>query len=264
MKFLISFVIILVSFFAASDSVITRPDGVLQKLDEIRTLVSEYTVFVSNQTSLGHFLPLFRRVNSAIIFDVFNSTFHVIKETVANLGSSDTDIRATLEAETQNSCILSLLTSLDQVIELSGYAISNCVDITNPNVFVITDNYTKDVAESCLIADNLPHILFKPFIGRNVFTQPEEIIARLQELYDIEVADDAETLDRLLAKSNDFAFGWYDEYFAVKACLEDIEASIKSSYDAVQLRLPQCKAYGTRAPRSFIDAINIAQFFPTI
>lgn len=241
MKFWINFVLFWFSCFAATESVtIVRPEGVLQKLNEVKTLVADYKVYKNDQTSLGHFLPLFRGINSIIIFDVFNSTVDVFKQTVARLGSSDKEIRPILEAENQNACVLSLLTSLEQIIEFTGYAISNCIDITDLKVFVITNEYIKDVEESSIIADNLPYILTNAFIGRNVFTQPEKIKARLQELYDIEISDDAETLERLLAKSNDFAFGWHDEYFAVKSCLDKIENDVKIDYDNVKAKLPQC------------------------
>lgn len=249
MKCLFIWLIFSATCFEVLESSPTASDEVLEKLNEIRNIISEYKVYKEGETSLGHYLPLFRYSNSFIMLDVFNSTIDITKKAVAKMMISDASIRASLEAEKQNSCISSLLASLDYIIETSGYLISNCLKITNTDIFTIIDDYLKDVEASNLAADNLPAILTVVFIGRNIFTQPDEIKARIQELFDERTAGDADTLARLLEKSNKFAGAYHNEYFAVRSCLNDIEIYVQSSYASVQSRLPICQTFGERSPR---------------
>lgn len=241
---------------------ITRPDAVLEKFDEIFTLVSDYRIYKPDEVSLGRFVSAFRELNSLSIPSYFRDTLDAIEENIKRLNGLDTEMRNLLAAEVQNACILTIFSTLDLIAELTGFSVSNCIDISDWNVFTITDDFLNDIIVSNAVVDKLPDVMIKPFIGRNVFTQPEEIIKRMQELYDTELIDDKETFDRLMDKSNAFYFAWYDEYSAIVNCLSSLDASINNSFSAVKSQVTQCRAYGGRNPRNL--PIDITQYFPQL
>lgn len=252
----------LVTILMVAEAAITRPDAVLEKLDEIFALVSDYRTYKPDEASLGRFVTAFRQLNALAIPSFQRDTLDAIEENIRRLDGLDTEMRGTLAAEVQNTCIVNLFSTLDLIAELTGFSISNCIDITDPNVFTITEDFLEDVRECNVVVDNLPLVLVKPFVGRNVFTQPEAIIARLQELYDIELSDDQETYDRLMKKSNDFWSAWYNEYYGITNCLKGLDTSVNSSYAAVKSQLTFCRAYGAKNPRNL--PIDIARYFPQL
>lgn len=243
------------------NSAISYPAVVFQKLREIGDLVANYKIFKEEDASLGRFVEIFQQMNPLIAKDVFNETVEVITQNIEKLAALDSSIRNVLLAEKQNSCILSLLTFLDQITTQSGFLVSNCIEITDPAVFHKTSEYYNNLKETIKQIEKLPLVMFNPFVGRNVFTQSDEIAARIQELYDIELSDDQETLDGLLEKINIFALAWHNEYFSIKSCLGEVEGNLKDAHAAIQAQLLQCKAFGGKTGRSFQKTLDFADYF---
>lgn len=262
MKTVLSLVLAITLSNAQGSEITNPPDGVLQKIDEIQDLINTYRIYNQDEPSLGRFIQVFRQMTPIIYMDNFNYTFNTHLQAIARLGSADADFRSKISAENPNSCFDNLLTSLSNAVEYSGYFISDCIDINDPSIFTKTKTFLKDIEESDKIARALPIIPFKALIGRNVFTKPDEIIARLQELYDIEFSNDKEVLERLLDEINIFALGWNSESFGIEACLKGIDASVKNAVEAIEARIPSCRSYGGYKPRSSIVPIDITQFFP--
>lgn len=260
MKFLLTFAV-LSAIAVASNATIAYPSVVFEKLNEVAGLVARYKTYTEGEVSLGRFVELFQQMNPLITKDVFNETAELVMQNAANLAALDAEVRDLLLAEKQNSCIRSMLTFLDQILMQSGFIISNCIDITSPDVFKKTFDYYSDLMDAIKTIEKLPLVLFNPLIGRNVFTQPDEIAARIQELYDIELSDDQETYDRLLAKINIFVFAWHDEYSSIKQCIENVQVAVVEAQTAVKAQLPLCRA--VKAARSLaLRPLDVADFFP--
>lgn len=242
MEFLLIFAL-LVQLTASSNSTSAYPAIVFEKLGEIKPLVANYKIFRENDASLGRFVELFQQMNPLITKDVYNSTIDVIIQSVTKLEALYSHIQDGLSVEKQNNCFVSLKSFLDQIIVQSGFGVSNCIDISNPNVFNKTNDFYNELKETIDSIEKLPLVMFNPFVGRNVFTQAEVIASRIQELYDIEIQNDQETFDRLLEKQNMFAKHWHAEYFSVKMCVEDVEKTLINAHAAVQSQVSFCRTF---------------------
>lgn len=69
------------------------------------------------------------------------------------LGKFDRAIRALLAFENPNSCIRSLSNSLYQTIEISGYAVSDCLEANFKSVQNVTGDYLADIYASDVLLE---------------------------------------------------------------------------------------------------------------
>jgi len=242
-----------------TQAAITRPDQVLAKLNEIEEKVFDY------QGELKHNVTQFRAMTSLLINDMYNYTLGVIESSVEEISASDIVIRAELEAETQSACITNLNNFIDQIIELSGYAISNCIIVSDNTTFAETKTYFQFLDEFEQRVNTLAQLIVNALIGRNVFTQSDEIIARVEELFDAKVSEYDDELDELLNKINEWYLQWIGEVTSVEACFGSIGTSIHAGIGAVKAQLPICRIFGGRGARSLSAVpLNAKDFFPQL
>lgn len=232
-----------VTTFIESQVIITRPDAVLEKLSELKELVFDYKMYRDGETSLAYFLPLMRKVNPLILRGTFNYTIQAVKNAAKNIAESDAAVNEILAGEKQNSCIKSLAAQINLQTEMSGFYSSDCLNIYNWNIFNITEDWLTDLEFSGMEVDRFPQILINAFIGRNAFTQSDDIIARLQETYDGNLANYLETYTRLMTKDNQFALGWHQEAFSIENCLNALQADLTSYYSGITAQIPICRKY---------------------
>lgn len=235
--------VLLVTTFVESQAIITRPDAVLEKLIELKELVFDYKIYRDGDTSLAYFLPLMRKMNPLILRGTFNYTIQAVKNAAEIIAKSDAAALEILAVENQNSCIKSLAAQINLQTEMSGFYSSDCLNIYNWNIFNITEDWLTDMETSGKEVDSFPQILINAFIGRNAFTQPDDIIARLQETYDGNMATYLETFSRLMTKDNQFALGWHQEAFAIEDCLNELQADLESFYSGITAQIPICRKY---------------------
>lgn len=243
MKLLSTFTLVVVLTLVKAQTTITRPEAVLEKLGEFKQLVSDYKLYRDGESSLAYFLPLIRRMNPLILRGSFNYTIQAVKKAFAEIGDRNNDVQNVLAAEKQNSCMKNLAVQVDLQTEMNGFFLNDCVNIYDLNVFNVTEDYLTDMEASGVEVDGFPQILINAFIGRNVFTQPEEIVARLQETYVINIANYTETLTRLLDKDNKFALGWNSEAFSIEGCFKEVQSGLANSFTGITSQIPICRKY---------------------
>lgn len=246
MKILLFSVVVLVFASSQSQSVtIIRPGDILSTLEKVKAAIFGYSTYVEGETSLGYFLPLFRQINQIILLDNFNYTLASVFQSVEQLYNTGAAVQTTLAAEKQTACMVNLGALVSQTIEQSGYAVSDCVTLTNTDVLATTQTYFDDISASEAEVNDFPVFLINAFIGRNVFIQPDhdDLIQRLGS-YSATLEAFQTSFDRILAESNDFALGWSNQTFTIAACLSDIQTSMQSTFTLVQSQIPTCRKFG--------------------
>jgi hypothetical protein len=248
--------VVLASVLVASHAAITRPDEVLAQLDTL-----EQTVF-GYQASVQEKIRAFRSSNGELTGEYFNKTLNIVEANIKTISVSDVDIRSTLAAQTQSACILNLVNFIDQIIELSGYAISNCIELKDNNTVVGSNDFSEvlDVFEREV--NVLAQIIVNALIGRNIFTEGSTILANIQEMLDAKTAEFDAVLASLDGKSEGVTSSWDEKTSSLNTCFEEINGSIASGISAVQMQLPVCTRFGGRGGRSILP--RASDFFPQL
>lgn len=106
----------------SSEANITRPDQVLKQFDEITVKIFDYQELVYND------INFVRLITGDQYTYLYNKTLSILQNNIKKISVSDSEIRAAIGAETQSACVTSLVTFVDDLVELSGYTISNCIE----------------------------------------------------------------------------------------------------------------------------------------
>lgn len=251
-------VLVMALLLIPSDAVITKPDAVLAKIDGLEEEVFEY------QASIQAKIRSMRVSGGQISNDLFNQSLTIIGNNIKNISVSDNDISSTLAALNESACVKSLINTVDQIIELSGYAISNCIDLqnatsvnctTDPAALGILDKVEKDIYY-------LTAVIVNAFIGRNVFTEGDTIVKRVQEQLNTTRTEIDKALSQIEKTFGDFKAAWDEEIKEMQTCFDNIDKSIQSAIVTVKAQIPICTLFGGRGARS--AAIDPRIFFPQL
>ena len=189
----------------------------------------------------------------------YNESLAAIEDNIKTIAATDTATRNTLAAQTQFPCVTNLANFVDQITELSGYAISNCIDAQdseNDNVtsdaLTTLDDFERDV-------NSFAVVIINALIGHNIFTEGQAIVDRVQEQLDAKKTKYADLFVQFNSNPNDLASAYDSEVVTLNACFGDILTSINSGL--AQVQLPVCIKFGGRGAR-FLVALSAADFFP--
>lgn len=204
-----------------------------------------------------------RQTATSLAFTYKNGYVDVIKTAITDIEVIDTPTRDILAGETPSACITNLVTFLDNIRELSGFAISNCVEDKagfNAEIATLTDSIAAIDTE----INDLIQAILDGLYGRNSYTEPDAILARQLELFNAKSASLAQLLADLEAlveaKSNEVAdYDYADE----KACFDDIALNVQSAIPVVANQLTVCRTFNTRGSR-FAITLNANDFFPGV
>lgn len=161
----------------SSEAAFERPDNVLAKINDIKGDVFSY------QASVVAAVSSFRRDFDGEAIAYVEKYLDLTEGNIVGVYTSDAHLRTTLKSETESDCITNLLTFLEQIIELSGFAISNCVVdgmIENSNSSI---DFSAALDEAGIKTASIGDVIIQAFIERNIFTQENEIIGRVEELF---------------------------------------------------------------------------------
>lgn len=247
---------LLIVAFAAilipSNGQIIRPDAFLASFETLEDTVSAYQATAQEQ------LAALRAGASSQSDDYYNSTLEMIETNINNTGYSDTTIRASLTAMTLNACVTNLLNFLDSIIELSGYAISNCIIVNNSTAN--SSDFETLMSTVTQQLDSIDDAFIQCLVGYNVFTQPDDILTCIDGLFTAaQTAIDA-SIAELEAMASSASS---DDAATMQSCFADIDTSVASAYDAVQTQMPVCAKFGIRA-RTAIVELNPYDYFPQL
>lgn len=192
-----------------------------------------------------------------------NGYVNLVKRVITDVSLLDEPSRNVLAAESQTSCILNLVSFMDNIRELSGYAISNCIeDKSGWNARFATLSGSIDVLHADL--NNLIQAILDGLIGRNSYTEPEEILRSQLQLFNERLLALKEKLDNLKdsfdADLNDVASYTYDDE---QKCFDAITYNVNSAVSLVQSQLVVCRVFTGRGQRIAV-ALNADNFFPGV
>lgn len=237
-------------------SAIFRPDEIIPRLEQAEQSVKDY-----HASALEQFATL-RKSADQLSSDYFNRALTTITDNIKSVSTADTNVRAELNAETQAVCIVNLQDGVDRLIENGGYAISNCIELKDVNSLNVSADLYEAFDRFERQVNVLPQIVFNALIGRNVFTDLDAIIARIQE----QLTERQSTFDATFTTIADliaaFTAAWNSENDFVKSCYDDVDVSMLSGTSAVQASIPICVKFSGRGAR--FAGINADDFFPQL
>lgn len=254
MKF---FAILLASLLVASQAAIQRPDQALADIEAAEDEVASY------QSALQAKIRDIRAGGATVSAEFIANANLVIKSNIKTISVSDNEVRTALAAVAPSACIKSLESFTDDIIELSGYATSNCIEVKSGNGTenIVGDSVDLDKFEQEV--NSLGLIPINAFIGRNIFTNGTEIVAKItNELAAKKVEFDA-TLEHLLAQSGGASNELQAEIEKLKSCFVDINESVTSAISAVQAQIQVCVKFSGRGGRA-IFPLKASNFFPQL
>jgi hypothetical protein len=229
---------------------------VLEQINEIKLSIATY------QSSLQAEIRTFREVSGRRTAQLYNQSLDIIENSVKQISADDDTIRAKLNAETQGACITNLNNYADSIIELSGYAISACIEGDESLALNMTAEFTAMLDSFEREVNFLGEIALNALIGRNVFTQGDEIIARVQEQLDAKTAAFNAKRGELIEKANQFP-GVSSQYFStLTSCANAAFESVCAGTAFVESQFKVCARFGSRGTRSVLPNPEI--FFPQL
>lgn len=244
MKLFTFTVLAMFSLANGQTTTIIRPAPLIEEVNEIVTeILNSAQLPSTGPPTLAYMLPKLYEMNGIVLKDAFNYTLASFVSTVQQLGTSDAPTRALIASKKQNACFKNLLSFLDSFIEMSGYSVASCFQLYNPSVLNSTDLYYQDLAAMGTAVNDIQAMLLSPFIGRNPFTQPDEIIADYKAQQSATLDGRAADLARLMEEINEFTLGWQSESISIVTCLGTIFDDVSANYAMVQVQIPKCTAF---------------------
>lgn len=151
-----------------------------------------------------------------------------------------TDLRA-------SACVVNLRVLLNGATEFTGFESSNCVTSYDKSVqgalntaYALLQKYEGTFGD-------VQQIVVRSFVGRNIFTQPDDIVARFEEQFRTRKADweairpDIESFVANLS-GNIAVFNT-----VLGSCFGRIQAEVAPGYQIIREKLTVCEAYDNTA-----------------
>jgi hypothetical protein len=253
MKFLSAFILLPLLCNAA----IVPVDDLITKITNLQQQASAKQAVILRQ------ILSLRTAASSVAFNYKNGYVTLSKNSVKEISLLDIPTRTTLNSQTPSACITNLVNFLDQIEELSGYALSLCIEEKsgwNYNLVNLSndlDNIEQDL-------DGLLQTILDGLIGRNAYTEPDSIIARQQELFE-------QRLELLSSRLNSITTEFENKqteieeytYADEKVCFDNVKGQVNAGLQIVVSQLNICTSFNGRGQRaSFILKAN--ELFPQL
>lgn len=236
--------VIIAGLLRTSVAVINRPVEILNQFDDIELEIANFQELVLID------LEFVRYMTGDHYNNYFIKTVVKVREIIKKISISDREIRALLLAEVQNPCVLDLNNIIDQVIEMNGYAISNCIDVENAFSGRSSYDFTDQLDNLEKETNQLVGLIVNTLTHKNIYTETEEIISYIQDQFASKRSEINQVLDDLIEKAFTYYFTRDAEMKTLDICLSNINTSIKTSIAAVKARIPTCTKFSGRSARS--------------
>lgn len=232
-------------------------DKLIAGITDLQKLIEENQIDALNQ------IVTLRQTSLSVGFSYKNGYVNLIKKVITEVSLLDEPSRAVLAAENQTACILNLVSFMDNIRELSGYAISNCIeDKSGWNVRFA--NVSGAIDEFELDLNNLIQAILDGLIGRNSYTEPDAILRRQLELFN-------ERLTAFRAKLDGLRNALVIERTAVESytydneqkCFDAITYNVNSAVAMVSSQLAVCRVFSGRGQRLNV-LLSADNFFPGV
>lgn len=232
-------------------------DNLITGITDLQKIIEQNQIDALNQ------IFTLRRTASSVGFNYKNGYVNLLKRVITEVSLLDEPSRAVLAAENSTACILNLVSFMDNIRELSGYAISNCVeDKSGWNVRFANVSGAIDAFE--LDLNNLIQAILDGLIGRNSYTEPDDILKRQLELLNERLAAFNNKLasfkNSLGVDLNTVLNYTYDNE---QKCFDAITYNVNSAVAMVSSQLAVCRVFSGRGQR-FAAALSADSYFPGV
>jgi hypothetical protein len=219
-------------------SILIRPDEVLAKFQELRD--KSLGVFGNSSNDFAEIRTTFQR---DILRENYLYYFGVFTNETLKISNADKELVDTIATETPNVCFDNLRGIINRTTEFYGYEAANC--IKSRNFTIVGSDLVNEAGQNL----TYPYLLLA-FVGRNLFTEPQSIIDRLNEIYEESSSSGSTNLDTIRADLEDFDRAYksgIQEFFVT--CYNDVNTKIKNEFSTVVEKITTCKNFGARPPR---------------
>lgn len=179
--------------------------------------------------------------------------------------TSDVIVRGALRKVKPSPCVDNLATFLDQIIELSGYAVSNCISDTAVGGSDASIDFRSGMTEIESEAVSVGEIIIQALTGRNIFTQGNEITERAEFL----LTEKRKILDASMSDLNsitvDIDYMHAITYKNLKTCFSKLTINVEDAMELIEAQIPICQMFVGRGARSTFPSLpNPSDFFPQL
>lgn len=181
----------------------------------------------------------------------------LIKLAIETIQEVDTATRVILANEIPSSCIDNLLKFLDDIEELSGIAISNCVEVNSVTEAIKIFNSLNSFEFEL---NGLIQVILKEIINKNPLTQPLAVTAQQYENFQEEAGKLSEKLTPVSENINKLG---NSDIINKKECFDAIITTMISAINSISKQLSICRNFSSRGARIGIT-LNAHDFFPEI
>lgn len=243
----------------SSGAVIQQPVELLARIDLLKSDVKSY-----RDSVVAAIASLEAELGEKTSF-IVEKNLDIAEGNIAGVSTTHIFVRTTLEQEQQTACVINLLGFLDGMTELSGYAISNCIGDTNlgkSNQSLAVSDALNKIKED---VNSLVELIIQALIGRNAFTQGDEIIERIETLFaEKRTSLDLDIVD-LTSKTDEIKNSLAITFMNLKNCFKDLNESIEQGVVLITGQLPVCKMFEGRGARTALPILpHPSQFFPQL
>lgn len=246
MQFKIFLTIVL--FASSSMGQSTDVNGALSVLAELRQNIS------NSQVDLWSQLSVLRTGLSGQLSTFYTNASTLIDEKVKSISTSDAVIRLTL-AEFSNQqlrCVIDATNFVDQTIQYSGYEVSNCVEkaqiaIDSESEDALSANGNFSAIEAKI--NILPRIIVDALIGRNIYTQFNEIETFASDNFASSVAEIEADLAEFEV-SSELPTSWQTILSDLSSCFDMTRMAVNDGLSMIANRvIPSCQQF-SKNPRA--------------
>lgn len=206
----------------------TNATGALVNLNTVRNWI--YDV----QRSFWSQISEIRTGVNQQLYSYYSEVLTIVKPRVEAIPPLDTTIRASIASLSNQSaeCTLDSTTQVNKAMTQAGVRVSNCIidvqdQIANSSADALPDAALFSAIDGKI--NNLPKILVDVLIGRNIYTQYNEIESLAEQRYNARSDEIRSDLSSYVGRSNQLPASWESLINRVQTCLTSVHNGVVNS-----------------------------------
>lgn len=217
---LFSFTLLLFVSLIISDCEVVRPNEVLNELDAVKAEMLLYQAKILNR------LKTFNDLNVDVRNKYLTNMLGSIQGSVKFISSLDSDARALFATEAEGPCKTNLVNLVDLTVAIISNSMTSCIESgIDGSILVwspgILDSLGKDL-------NNLLRIIIKTYIGRNIFTEGNQILIIVQELFEAKKIEFEAILGEIQRISEQLSISLDGRFESLVSCFAEVEEKARS------------------------------------
>lgn len=232
---LFSFTLVLYLSLIISDCEVVRPNEVLNELDAVKAEMLLYQATVLDR------LNTFNDLNDDLRNEYLTNMLGSIQRSIKFISSLDSDVRALFANEAEGPCKTNLMNLVDLTVAISSNTMTICIESGIDGSILVwspvpLDSLFKDL-------NNLLQIIIKTFIGRNIFTEGNQVLIIVQERFEAKKIEFEAILGEIQRISEQLSTSLDSRFESLVSCLAEVEEKSRSGMAAVADQISVCSNF---------------------